>query len=227
MILRFRNLLIQKILLSFSYFYAAIFQANLKMEYRLILFIIIGGLIGYVTNKLAIKMLFRPVNPVKILFFTLQGVFPKRKDQMAKSLAEIIEKELLSKEVIMDKIFSTEKIDDLKVIVKESLGDKIADKIPPMVKMFMGGNPDQMIKNLIDKEGDDILDGVVDDIKGKGLEDLNVYEIVKDRIDSLDFVEFEKIIFGLMSSELRFVEVIGLFLGMFIGALQFIITMFI
>lgn len=192
---------------------------------RLVLMVVIGGLIGYLTNRIAIKMLFRPVNPVKILFFTIQGVFPKRKDQMAISLADTIETELLSKDVIMDKILNEEKIEELKTLVKESLVSRIGDVIPPMVKMFMGSNPDELIKNLIDKEGDNILDGLIDDIKNKGLEDLSIREIVKERIDDLDFVEFEKIIFGLMSKELRFVEVIGLFLGMVIGLLQFFITL--
>ena len=193
---------------------------------RLITLVLIGGLIGYITNKVAIKMLFRPVNPVKILFIKFQGVFPKRKDQMAKSLAEVIERELLSKEVIMDKILSEDKINELKEMVKESLTTKVTEMLPPMVKMFMGSNPDEMVKNLIDKEGDKILDSLIDDIKEKGISDLNIYEIVKDRIDSLDFVEFEKIIFGLMARELRFVEVIGLFLGMFIGLLQFAVVTF-
>ena len=172
-------------------------------------------------------MLFRPVNPIKILFFTVQGVFPKRKDQMAISLADVIEEELLSKEVIIDKLFSEEKIEKLKVMVKENLAVKISEMIPAMVKMFLGNNPDQMIKDLVDKQGDQILDSLIDDFKEKGLDDLNIRDIVKERIDSLDFVEFEKLIFGLMSKELRFVEVIGLFLGMFIGALQFVVTLFV
>ncbi len=191
---------------------------------KLIIMVVIGGLIGYTTNRIAIKMLFRPVNPVRILFFTIQGVFPKRKDQMAISLADTIEEELLSKEVIMDKILNDEKIEELKTLVKGSLVSRIGDVIPPMVKMFMGSNPDELIKNLIEKEGDNILDGLIEDIKDKGLQDLNIREIVKERIDALDFVEFEKIIFGLMSKELRFVEIIGLFLGMLIGLLQFFIT---
>ena len=191
---------------------------------RLVLMVIIGGLIGYLTNRIAIKMLFRPVNPVKVLFFTFQGVFPKRKDQMAISLADTIEKELLSKEVIMDKILNEQKIEELKKMVKESLVSRIGDAIPQMVKIFLGNNPEDFIKNIIDKEGDNILDGLIEDIKNKGLDDLNVREIVKERIDALDFVEFEKIIFGLMSQELRFVEVIGLFLGMIIGLIQFLIS---
>lgn len=191
---------------------------------KLLIMVLIGGLIGYLTNRVAIKMLFRPVNPVKLLFFTIQGVFPKRKDQMAISLADTIENELLSKDVIMDKILSDEKISELKKLIKETLVSKLGDLIPPMVRMFMGDNPEDMIKKLLDKEGDQILDDLIDQLKEKGLEDLNIREIVKDRIDSLDFVEFEKIIFGLMSSELRFVEIIGLFLGAFIGLLQFFIT---
>lgn len=191
---------------------------------RLVIMVVIGGLIGYLTNRIAIRMLFRPVNPVKILFITIQGVFPKRKDQMAISLADTIEKELLSKEVIMEKIFSEEKVENLKGVIKESLVSRIGDIIPPMIKMFMGNNPDELIKNLIDKEGDKILDGLIEDVKEQGLEGLNIREIVKERIDSLDFIEFEKIIFGLMNRELRFVEVIGLVLGMLIGLLQFIIS---
>lgn len=187
------------------------------------LVVIIGGLIGYSTNKIAIKMLFRPVNPVKILFITIQGVFPKRKDKIAVSLAETIETELLSKDMIMDKVLSEEKLSNYKVMIKETLSSKIEAKIPPMIKMFMGSNPN-MIRDLIDKEGDAIIDDLVMKIKDNALEDLNIKELVKERIDELDFVEFEKIIFGLMSKELRFVEIIGLFLGMFIGVLQFFIT---
>ncbi len=191
---------------------------------RLVLMILIGGFIGYITNKVAIKMLFRPVNPVKILFITFQGVFPKRKDQMAISLADTIENELLSKDVIMEKIFSDEKISEIKELIKTSLIENIGEMIPPMFKMFMGDNPEGLIKNLIDKNGDKLFENVIKDIKEKGLNDLNIREIVKDRIDALDFVEFERIIFGLMSRELRFVEVIGLFLGMIIGLLQFVVT---
>jgi len=46
---------------------------------------IIGFIIGYLTNYLAIKMLFRPRK--KIL--GIQGVLPKRKAKLAKSIGEI------------------------------------------------------------------------------------------------------------------------------------------
>lgn len=33
---------------------------------RILILAIIGGLIGYITNVIAIKLIFRPINPIKI-----------------------------------------------------------------------------------------------------------------------------------------------------------------
>ncbi len=193
---------------------------------RFIVMVMIGGLIGWITNKVAIKMLFRPVNPVKILFFTFQGVFPKRKDIMAISLADTIEKELLSKEVILDKILNEENMEEVKKNIMDTLLEKLIDKIPSMVRMFLGNDVDRMMKEFFEKEGDELFNELIDKFKDTGLENLNIREIVIERIDDLDFIEFEKIIFGLMNRELKYIEVIGLILGSIIGAIQYIITIF-
>lgn len=194
---------------------------------EIIIFILIGGLIGWMTNKLAIKMLFRPINPHKILGINIQGVFPRRKDQIAKSLADIIEKELLSKDVIMENLLSEEKVESMKDKLKTTLIDKLSKAIPPAIAMFLGGDAKGMIGQYIDKYGDQLFDEMLDEFQHASFDHLDIYGIVKNRIDELDFVEFEKIIFGLMNKELRFVEIIGLFLGGFIGAVQYLIMMLI
>lgn len=191
---------------------------------RFILLVIIGGFIGWITNKVAIKMLFRPINPHKILGITFQGVFPRRKDQMAISLAEIIEKELLSKEVIMDQLLGDDKLEGIKSKLIKTITDKLVEAIPPVVSMMVGGDVRKFVTKYMDKHGDEIFDQMIDEFRTIGADDLDIREIVKNRIDSLDFVEFEKIIFGLMSKELRFVETIGLFLGALIGVIQYFVS---
>ena len=194
---------------------------------RFILLVIIGGLIGWTTNKLAIRMLFRPVNPHKILGITIQGVFPRRKDQIAISLAEIIEQELLSKEVLMDQLLDEKKLEGIKSKLKTVIIDKLAEVIPPMAAMFVGGDIKVFIKKYIDKHGDEIFNEMIGEFRSIGLENIDIHQLVKNRIDELDFVEFEKIIFGLMNKELHFVEIIGLFLGALIGIIQYLVTIFI
>ncbi|MGD6818038.1 DUF445 domain-containing protein [Metabacillus sp. 84] len=72
-----------------------------------ILMIAIGAAIGGITNHLAIKMLFRPYNPVylfgKRLPFT-PGLIPKRRDQMAEQMGKMVIEHLLTAEGLKKKM---------------------------------------------------------------------------------------------------------------------------
>lgn len=60
---------------------------------------VIGAVIGYFTNYIAVKMLFRPLNPVKVGKFTLPftpGVIPKRKKELAGALGTTISNMLIT-----------------------------------------------------------------------------------------------------------------------------------
>jgi len=193
--------------------------------YLLLMMVAIGGMIGYITNKVAIKMLFRPINPINLGLFKIQGVFPKRKDQVAISLADTIEKELLTSDVIIDSLLGGDNLDEMKSSIKDMLVVKIVEAIPAMAKMFLGDNIENTIRGFVEKEGDKIFDDLIAKFKDSASEKLDIHKLVKDKIDELDFIEFEKIIFGLMNRELRHIEVIGLVLGMIIGVVQYFVTL--
>lgn len=61
--------------------------------------IIIGAVIGYFTNYLAIKMLFRPRKPWKIGSWALPftpGIIPKNRDRIAKAVANAVSESLVT-----------------------------------------------------------------------------------------------------------------------------------
>ncbi|MEZ4979183.1 MAG: DUF445 family protein, partial [Chitinophagales bacterium] len=58
--------------------------------FLLLLLPIIAGLIGWLTNFLAVKMLFYPRNPKQILGITFHGVFPKRQAHVAEKVGELV-----------------------------------------------------------------------------------------------------------------------------------------
>ncbi|KUO62897.1 MAG: hypothetical protein APF84_13115 [Gracilibacter sp. BRH_c7a] len=97
----------------------------------------IGALIGYATNYLAVKMLFRPLHPIKIGSFRLPftpGIFPKRKEQLAKALGQAVGNNLVTGEDLGN-LFLTEamkgkvvtEIMDLFFTGQESLKTLLAD----------------------------------------------------------------------------------------------------
>ena len=66
---------------------------------------LIGAVIGYCTNYIAVKMLFRPLKPVKIGKATLPftpGIIPKRKAALAKALGNMVGKSLVGEEEIKE-----------------------------------------------------------------------------------------------------------------------------
>ncbi len=73
--------------------------------------ILMGALIGYGTNTLAVEMLFRPYTPKYIgkwkLPFT-PGLIPKEQGRIADSLGELIEKELFAPEVVSEALNTSE-----------------------------------------------------------------------------------------------------------------------
>lgn len=72
---------------------------------------LVGGLIGYITNGIAIKMLFRPLRPLylfgKRVPFT-QGIIPKERDRIAHSVGEVVARELINQETLKENLLSQE-----------------------------------------------------------------------------------------------------------------------
>lgn len=82
------------------------------MEY--VIGILVGAVIGYITNWLAIKMLFRPHEEKRIFGMKVPftpGLIPKERKRIAKSVGEAIGAHLLTKETILDSLCS-DKIKD-------------------------------------------------------------------------------------------------------------------
>lgn len=64
---------------------------------------LIGAVIGYCTNYIAVKMLFRPLKPMKIGKFTVPftpGIIPKRKPALAQAIGNMVGKSLVGEEEI-------------------------------------------------------------------------------------------------------------------------------
>lgn len=71
----------------------------------------VGALIGYCTNYIAVKMLFRPLRPIKIGNYVLPftpGIIPKRKPALAKALGNAVGNTLLTADDLKNTLLSDE-----------------------------------------------------------------------------------------------------------------------
>lgn len=69
----------------------------------LLLPIFLGAIIGFLTNAVAIRMLFRPFREVRLLGLRLPftpGIIPRQRGQLAESIASMVSQQLLTEEAV-------------------------------------------------------------------------------------------------------------------------------
>ncbi|GEM_PF-2549362 len=84
----------------------------------------VGAIIGYVTNDLAIRMLFRPLTQKKLFGIPIPftpGVIPRQREKLARSLGRMTSNELLNAESIMVHLRRTSTLDALSASLGNSL----------------------------------------------------------------------------------------------------------
>jgi len=87
---------------------------------------LVGAVIGYITNWLAIKMLFKPHKEIRIGKFKVPftpGLIPKEKSRIAKSVGESIGQNLLTKETIIQSLCSENMNEQLDFWVQTKISD--------------------------------------------------------------------------------------------------------
>lgn len=86
--------------------------------------VITGAIIGYFTNWLAIKMLFRPLKERRLLGIKLPftpGLIPKERGRIAKSVGNTVGQHLLSPEVLSESLCSERVTSYIKESIKEGI----------------------------------------------------------------------------------------------------------
>ncbi|WP_411168719.1 DUF445 domain-containing protein [Clostridium sp. MB05] len=182
---------------------------------------IVGGLIGWITNILAIKLLFRPITPVKIPILNIEilGLIPKRKNEIAANIGEIISNELLSIDDILNQALKSSDGEDFNSYITDKIKNIINEKLNIIPMPFrMMASP--YIDEILDKEVPIAINEISDDLLLKAKEKVNIQQIVEEKINELDLVQLEDIIIKVAKKELKHIEILGLVLGAIIGLLQ-------
>lgn len=109
------------------------------METSYIIAPLLGGVIGYITNDIAIRMLFRP-HTAKYVFgihipFT-PGIIPKEKGRIAEAVGGVISENLMNKEVLEKYLLSEDMVGKVRSAVEEFIATQQRNK--ETVSQFLG-----------------------------------------------------------------------------------------
>ena len=198
------------------------------MNYWLLIIIpIISAFIGWVTNWVAIKMLFHPRQPKKILGITFHGIFPKRQQQFAEKLGKLVSAEFLSFDDIEQKISNPENLKQIMPMIENHVDDFLRNRLStemPVISMFIGDKTISKLKEAFMKEIETLFPQVMKKYASNLKEELDLEQIVITKVSGFSSDKLEEVLLQIMSKEFRFVEIIGAVIGFIIGLVQVIIT---
>ena len=180
--------------------------------------------VGYMTNWLAITMLFRPYEPKKWLFLWPQGLLPRNRAEIARKVGEECANGILAPAKIAEYI----KTSFLRELSGGNTVRRVREKIQHALterasRIPFGGNViveigmnllanEEGIRQLLGSCVDAVsIDGVV----GK----LNVGQRIEDGINNLSIPEFHAMVNRLAAKHLCAIQVLGFVLGGMIGLL--------
>jgi uncharacterized membrane protein YheB (UPF0754 family) len=189
---------------------------------------VIGAWIGWLTNVLAIKLLFRPYQEyrVPLVGWKIQGLIPKRQRELAVGLGSIVSTELLKGSDVLASLSRQEMKMRLRKKTESYVREKVLKKMPFLIPAgiqislagFVAKTLGQEVEKFLQNPGKIFRENELDEIRRE------ISKIVAENVMRLNMAKLEELVYSLAKRELKHIEIIGAFLGLIIGIIQGIIS---
>jgi uncharacterized membrane protein YheB (UPF0754 family) len=199
------------------------------MNYWMWLFPLFSFGMGWLINKLLIKMLFHPQQPITILGIKIQGVIPKRKVQIAQRLGNLVREDLFSIDDLAATISNPTNVESLTPLIETHLDQFLNVKLAtemPMLSMFISQKTIATLKNSFMAELRLMLPDLFEKYASNLKHQIDLEKIITHKLTAIPNDRLENILIGSLQKEMRMMELLGGFIGFFIGLMLVIIIAF-
>lgn len=179
----------------------------------------IGAFIGWITNVLAIRLLFRPHRPFRVFFWTFQGLIPKRRAEIAANVARVVDKDLLPLGEVLEHLRTPALEEKITGMVVEVARRRLTERLPAFIPTGLKEAAAKTIEETLRREIPPALEELERELTSS-VSSFSLGELVAAKINRLDLHQVEGLIVEVASRELRYIELLGGILGFFIGLVQ-------
>jgi len=188
-----------------------------------------GLLIGWFTDWLALKMIFLPREPRDFFgFYTWQGVFQKRKDQVAADYGDMIASEIITIPKILEGVLNGPKSDRLFEIITREVQrtvDVQASVVKPFVAVAVGSRNYQEMKRTAARRAAELAPHTIHHAEGYATNALDVRNTIVDRMRKLSPMEFEELLRPAFRQDEWKLIAVGAIIGGLVGELQVLLLL--
>ncbi|MBN1809766.1 MAG: DUF445 family protein [Planctomycetes bacterium] len=189
----------------------------------LVLLPLMSALIGWLTNKLALLMLFRPRTERNFIVFRLQGLIPRRQDEMASAIAETVSTHLVNRDAVQKELtrprVRSALVDGLVEYGRKYVADTVA-ALPRPVRIVVPDAVQRKLNRKLRREAEKHLPVLMDEISPAIAANVDFRRRIRTEIAAYPHQRLESMIRTIAGRELRSIEIWGAVLGFLVGLLQ-------
>ncbi len=183
-----------------------------------------GVIVGYLTNYLALEMIFRPLLPKKIFgIFSYQGLFLKRQSEVSHLYAKLVAQKILTPKNILQELIFGKAAEEILNLVREAIIKQI-DQLSLLAKplLFAVGKLDnyEAVKEQIALKMSEHAIANSSQLEDYLGEALQLEKTMGDRMAALPPKEFESILRSAFQEDELLLILVGAALGALVGFFQ-------
>lgn len=185
---------------------------------------IFGGLTGWLTDWLALKLIFEPAQPKRYLgVFPWHGLFMKRRDEVAKDYAALVSDEILTPANIIRGILQGPSSDRLYDLVQKHIQaavDQQAGIARPLVVFRVGSRNYQDMKKTVAAKVMQRAPEALTHVQDYAYDAMDLKNTLTEKVQKLSDLEFENLLRPIFKAEEWKLIMAGAVLGFLVGELQ-------
>ncbi len=183
-----------------------------------------GLAIGWLTDWLALKMIFLPREPKRFFgFYSWQGVFQKRRDEVAADYGDMIAREIITVPNLLEAVLRGPKADRLFSLISREVQKTIdaqASVVKPFVAIAVGTKRFQEMKQVAAAKAAERVPDTIRHAEKYAINALDVRNTIVDRMRRLSPLEFEQLLRPAFRQDEWKLIAVGAVIGGLVGELQ-------
>jgi uncharacterized membrane protein YheB (UPF0754 family) len=183
-----------------------------------------GFFVGFVSDYVAINMLFRPLEQKKALgIFPFQGVLHARRDKITRGYAAILAKDIFAPEVIFEAILNGPTADRLYSAIEREVSrtiDAQSGVAQPLVRLAVGTQRYQAAKETIVARVIEMVPETISQAHDYAAQTFDVENLIIDKMSQLTDEQYESIMRPVFKDDEWLMISVGAILGGFVGEIQ-------
>lgn len=183
-----------------------------------------GGLTGWLTDWLALKMIFRPKEPTRYFgVFTWQGLFLKRRREVAAEYGRLIADEIITPQAVLEEVLSGPLSDRLFTLVQKHVQksvDEQAGMAKPLVAFAIGGARYVEMKKVVAQKMMLRLPETMKHVEDYAEGAMDVRNTLVTKMQELTSDEFENLLRPAFQQDEWILIAVGAVLGFMVGEMQ-------